>query len=128
MHWICIAASRSPAPLVQPFLTKTHRRIDVRVSAGPREVARWTFSLDSDAGDGQQWREALIRPINRGSTLDISFAIDAPTSPFAEGISGDQRILGLGLRKLIFRSFHDQSRGLLSHRFTSYRREGASPQ
>ena len=46
--------------LVQPFLTRTHRRIDVRVSAGPREVARWTFSLDSDAGDRQQWREALI--------------------------------------------------------------------
>ena len=46
--------------LVQPFLTKTHRRIEVRVSAGPRQVARWTFSLDSDAGDRPQWREALI--------------------------------------------------------------------
>jgi hypothetical protein len=92
--------------LVQPFLTKTHRRIEVRVSAGPREVARWTFSLDSDAGDRPQWREALIRPISRCTTLNISFAIDAPTSPFAEGISGDKRTLDLGLRKLIFRSFH----------------------
>jgi glycosyltransferase involved in cell wall biosynthesis len=92
--------------LVQPFLTKTHRRIEVRVSAGPRQVARWTFSLDSDAGDRPQWREALIRPISRCTTLTISFAIDAPTSPFAEGISGDKRTLGLGLRKLIFRSFH----------------------
>ena len=80
--------------------------LEVRVSAGPRQVARWTFSLDSDAGDRPQWREALIRPISRCTTLTISFAIDAPTSPFAEGISGDKRTLGLGLRKLIFRSFH----------------------
>jgi hypothetical protein len=90
--------------LVQPFLTKTHPRIDVRVCAGPREVAQWTFSLDGEAGGKPQWREALIRPIEGTNTLDISFAIDAPTSPFAEGISGDQRMLGLGLRKLIFRS------------------------
>ena len=90
--------------LVQPFLTKTHPRIDVRVCVGPREVAQWTFSLDGEAGGKPQWREALIRPIEGTNTLDISFAIDAPTSPFAEGISGDQRMLGLGLRKLIFRS------------------------
>ena len=36
--------------LVQPFLTKTHRRIEVRVSAGPREVARWTFSVRQRCG------------------------------------------------------------------------------
>jgi hypothetical protein len=99
----------SPRPavlraLVQPFLTKTHPRIDVRVCAGPREVAQWIFSLDSEAGDRPQWREALVRPIKGTNTLDISFTIDAPTSPFAEGISGDQRMLGLGLRKLLFRS------------------------
>ena len=99
----------SPRPtllraLVQPFLTKTHPRIEVRVCVGRREVAQWIFSLDSEAGDRPQWREALMRPIKGSSALDISFAIDAPTSPFAEGISDDQRTLGLGLRKLLFRS------------------------
>jgi glycosyltransferase involved in cell wall biosynthesis len=90
--------------LVQPFLTKTHRQIDVHVSAGQRKVARWAFSIDSEAGDRPQWREALIRGIKGGRTLNISFAIDAPMSPFAEGISDDRRTLGLGLRKMLFRS------------------------
>jgi hypothetical protein len=92
--------------LVQPFLTKTQRRIEVGVSAGRRQVARWSFDLDSKAGDSPQWREALIRPVKGGGALNISLAIDAPTLPFAEGISDDRRTLGLGLRKLLFRSFN----------------------
>ena len=90
--------------LVQPFLTPTHRRIDVRVSAARRKVARWTFSLDSPLGGRPQWREASIRRTDRGGPLDISFAVDAPASPAAEGISSDGRTLGMGLRRLGFRS------------------------
>ena len=67
-------------------------------------MARWTFRLDSEAAGKPQWRQALIRQIDRGSTLTISFSIDTPTSPVAEGISTDQRTLGMGLRKLLFRS------------------------
>jgi hypothetical protein len=89
--------------LVQPFLTKTHRHIEVRVSSGRRKIARWTFNLDSAAGNRPQWREALIRPVKAAGALNISLTIDAPTSPFAQGISADRRTLGLGLRKLLLR-------------------------
>ena len=92
---------------VQAFLTARHSRIDVRVSAGRRKVARWTFRLDSEAAGKPQWRQALIRQIDRGGTLKISFSIDAPTSPLAQGISSDQRTLGMGLRKLLFYSLND---------------------
>jgi hypothetical protein len=90
--------------LVQPFLTPTHRRIDVRVSAARRKVARWTFSLDSPLGNSPQWREALIRRVDPDRPLDIFFAVDVPASPAAEGISSDGRTLGLGLRRLMFSS------------------------
>jgi hypothetical protein len=93
--------------LVQAFLTARHSRIDVRISAGRRRVARWPFRLDSQAAGNPQWRHALIRPINRDGTLNISFLIDTPTSPFAQGKSGDQRTLGMGLHKLLFYSTSD---------------------
>jgi hypothetical protein len=93
--------------LVQAFLTTTHRRMDVRIFAERRKVARWTFSLDSEAAGSPQWREALIRPINRDGALNVTFSIDTPTSPFAQGISADQRTLGMGLRKLLFCSRND---------------------
>jgi hypothetical protein len=98
---------------VQAFLTARHSRIDVRVSAGRRKVARWTFSLGSEAGGKPQWRQAFIRQINRGDTLKISFSIDAPTSPHAQGISSDQRTLGMGLRKLLFYSLNDSRAKLI---------------
>jgi hypothetical protein len=58
-------------------------------------------------GRQTEWRQALIRQIDRGGTLKISFSIDAPTSPLAQGISSDQRTLGMGLRKLLFYSRND---------------------
>ena len=92
---------------VQAFLTATHSRIHVRVSAGRWKVARWAFRLNSEAACKPQWRQAFIRQINRGDTLKISFSIDAPTSPHVQGISSDQRTLGMGLRKLLFYSPND---------------------
>jgi hypothetical protein len=92
--------------LVQPFLTPTHPRIDVRVSAAGRKVAHWTFSLDAPVTAQPQWREVQIRNrrrADRGDALDISFAIETPTSPRAEGISADGRTLGFGLRTLLIR-------------------------
>ena len=89
--------------LVQPFLTEEHRRIVVRVSVADQEVDRWTFSLDDPEADRPRWREASIqstRPDDPGTALDISFAIDAPSSPLAEGLSTDVRTLGIGLHKM----------------------------
>jgi len=89
--------------LVQPFLTEKHRRIVVCVSVAELEVGRWTFSLDDPEADRPRWCEAFIQttgPGDSGTALDISFAIDAPSSPLAEGLSADARALGIGLHKM----------------------------
>ena len=88
---------------VHPFLTQAHRRISIRVSAAGQEIAQWSFSLDAPEAHEPQWCEASIPARgheDRSGALDISFAVDAPRSPLAEGISADTRTLGLGLRKL----------------------------
>ena len=93
--------------LLQPFLTQTHRRISVRVSTAEGEIAQWTFSIDAPEAAGPRWCEALI-PVRddkyRSRALEITFTIDAPTSPLAEGVSTDPRALGMELRKLFLRT------------------------
>ena len=93
--------------LLQPFLTQTHRRISVRVSTAEGEIAQWTFSIDAPEAAGPRWCEALIPARDdkyRSRALEITFTIDAPTSPLAEGVSTDPRALGVGLRKLFLRT------------------------
>jgi hypothetical protein len=89
--------------MVHPFLTPSHRRISVRVSAAGREIVQWTFCIDAPEAAEPRWCEASIparKHGHRSGALDISFTIDAPTSPLALGMSVDARLLGLGLRKL----------------------------
>ena len=90
---------------LQPFLTQTHRRISIRVSTAEREIAQWTFSLDTPEAAEPRWCEASIPASDdnyRSRALEITFTIDSPTSPLAEGISTEQRTLGMALRKLSF--------------------------
>ncbi len=88
---------------VLPFLTRTHRHISICVSTAEREIAQWTFSFDAPAAAEPRWCEASIPARGdkyRDRALEITFTIDSPTSPLAEGISEDARTLGLALLKL----------------------------
>ncbi len=89
--------------LVQPFLAEKHRRIVVSVSVGEREVDRWVFSLDDPEGDGPRWCEAPVQGTgvkDAGTALDISFTVDAPSSPLAKGPSAKGQALGFRLHKI----------------------------
>lgn len=88
---------------VHPFLTQTHRHISICVSTAEREIAHWSFSFDASRAAEPRWCEASIPARGdkyRSRALEITFTIDSPTSPLAEGISKDARTLGLGLLKL----------------------------
>jgi glycosyltransferase involved in cell wall biosynthesis len=89
------------------FLGRRKTPVCVCVSVAGRKIAEWVFEMAGPQADQPRWLTALLPPHageypNR--TVDISFEVDAPTSPFAEGISGDRRTLGLGLCKLLLTS------------------------
>lgn len=85
------------------FLGKRNAPVSVRVSAAGQQIAEWVFDGVISKADQPRWLTALL-PAHvseyPGRVVDISFEIDAPKSPFAEGLSGDRRMLGLGLCKL----------------------------
>jgi hypothetical protein len=88
---------------VRPFLTRTHRRIGVRVSVAEREIAQWTFRFDAPEAIEPRWCEASLPPRGdkyRGGALEILFTVDSPASPLAEGVSTDGRTLGMAFYKL----------------------------
>lgn len=87
---------------VEPLLTKRYPKLVVSVLAAQREAARWVFDAGAPEGGSPQWRAAPIQcsDIASDDALDISFVIDAPHSPFSEGLSGDARMLGLRLYRL----------------------------
>ncbi len=92
--------------LAVAFLGKRNA-VCVRVSAAGRQIAEWIFDTASSAAGQPRWLSALL-PWHEGDfssrVVDISFEVDAPTSPLAEGLSGDPRTLGLGLYKISLHS------------------------
>ncbi len=88
------------------FLGKRNA-VCIRVSAAGRQIAQWIFDTASSAVGQPRWLSALL-PRHEGDcssrVVDISFEVDAPTSPLAEGLSGDPRTLGLGLCKMSLQS------------------------
>lgn len=89
--------------LALAFRGKGRDSILVRVSVADQPIAEWAF----DTADANQarWLTAELPPL-RGEfpVADIWFDIDEPASPFAEGLSGDRRTLGLALSKLFITS------------------------
>jgi glycosyltransferase involved in cell wall biosynthesis len=89
------------------FLGKGKTPACVRVSAAGRKIAEWVFDTARSQAGQPRWLTAPL-PAHAseypGRIVDISFEVDAPTSPLAEGISGDRRTLGLGLCKLFLTS------------------------
>jgi hypothetical protein len=84
------------------FLGRTKERVCVRVCVADRQIAEWV----SDAKDPQagqfRWMTAVLprHAGERDGRIDISFIVEAPMSPHAEGMSDDRRTLGLALGKL----------------------------
>ena len=87
--------------LISPFISKDHRRLAVRIVVNARKVGEWAFSFDEPEEDGLRWRVVDIGLTGaEADRLQVSFEIDAPTSPHALGLSADPRPLGL-LFKLV---------------------------
>ncbi len=77
-----------------------------RVSVAGRKIAEWVFDMAGSEAAQPRWLTALLpahASEHPGRIVDISFDVDA-TSPLAEGISDDRRMLGLGLCKLFLTS------------------------
>jgi glycosyltransferase involved in cell wall biosynthesis len=78
-----------------------HEGVSVRVSCGGKPIAEWTFTPADAQGGGPRWVSAsLPAPEHLDGALDFVFEIEGASSPFAEGLSHDRRVLGLGLCKL----------------------------
>ena len=89
------------------FLGRRETPACVAVFAAGRKLAEWVFDTAGSQAGQPRWLTALLPAQGSeypGHIVDISFEVDAPTSPFAEGMSGDRRTLGLGLRKLLLTS------------------------
>jgi hypothetical protein len=84
------------------FVGRTRDRTCVRVCVAGRQIAEWVFDAKDDVASQPRWMMAALPRHERGADgrIDISFVVEGPTSPFAEGLSGDRRALGLGMRML----------------------------
>jgi len=78
-----------------------HEGVNVRVHCGDRLIAEWKFTPAQARDGGPHWVSApLPAPDHLQDVLDFVFEIEGATSPYAEGLSHDSRVLGLGLCKL----------------------------
>jgi glycosyltransferase involved in cell wall biosynthesis len=75
--------------------------LNVRVYCGDERIAEWKFGSADPEGNQPRW---LSAPLPASESLDdileFIFEIEGATSPYAGGLSGDRRVLGLGLLKL----------------------------
>ncbi|EJN16178.1 hypothetical protein PMI42_00276 [Bradyrhizobium sp. YR681] len=78
-----------------------HEGVNIRVRCGGRPIAEWSFTPAEAQGGGPRWvSAALPAPGHLEAVLDFVFEIDGASSPHAEGLSHDRRVLGLGLCRL----------------------------
>ena len=85
------------------YLGKRKDAVCVRVSAAGQQIAEWVFDAGESETSEPRWLTAVLPPHDGdypGRATEISFRVDAPISPHAEGLSVDPRTLGLGLCKL----------------------------
>jgi arabinofuranosyltransferase len=84
--------------LARPFVTPAHPAVEVSVEVNGTPVGHLGFALGQP--DGPQ---AVFMPravLERRMPPEIRLTIADPVSPLALGISSDDRLLGLGLRRL----------------------------
>lgn len=81
----------------QAFVAENHPSVTVTVLAENEAVGVWKFDIASSAKNSSV---TIPRRLLSREALDFTFLIDAPASPSSLGISGDGRLLGLGLSKI----------------------------
>jgi glycosyltransferase involved in cell wall biosynthesis len=75
--------------------------VNVRVYCGDQRIAEWKFSSEEPEGNRPHWLSAPLPASEEpDGILQLVFEIEGATSPYAEGLSGDRRLLGFGLFKL----------------------------
>jgi hypothetical protein len=85
---------------VKPFLTRSHSRIEVSLTANGVSVAMWPFDSAQLRGRKWLWCQAEI-PEDIAATGDIRLVLDinSPASPLELGLSTDPRKLGIALHQ-----------------------------
>lgn len=74
--------------------------VNVRVRCGDTQIAEWNFSSATEGGRARWLSAPLPGPEQLGDVLEFVFEVEGSTSPHAEGLSDDRRLLGLGVFKL----------------------------
>jgi glycosyltransferase involved in cell wall biosynthesis len=91
-----------------------HEGVNVRVDCGDKRIAEWTFTPAEANGGQPRWFSApLPGPGHLESVLNFSFEIEGASSPYAEGLSHDKRLLGLGVCKLSIAEVAEGSASLI---------------
>jgi glycosyltransferase involved in cell wall biosynthesis len=85
---------------VLPFLTRSHPRVGVSLTANSVPVAEWSFDAARPDDREWSWRHVQIpEEITASGEIQIVLSIRSPASPEDLGLSIDSRKLGIALRK-----------------------------
>jgi glycosyltransferase involved in cell wall biosynthesis len=74
--------------------------LKVRVYCDDETIAEWKFGSTADSSQPRWFSALLPARQHLDEVLELAFEIEGPTSPYAEGLSQDKRLLGIGLYKL----------------------------
>jgi hypothetical protein len=75
--------------------------VNVRVYCDDEPIAAWKFGSTAAESSRPRWFSAPLPASDRlNEVLKLVFEIEGSTSPYAEGLSQDKRLLGMGLYKL----------------------------
>jgi hypothetical protein len=75
--------------------------VNVRVYCDDEPIAEWKFGSAAAESGQPRWLSAPLPASERlHEVLKLAFEIEGATSPYAEGLSQDKRLLGMGLCKL----------------------------
>jgi hypothetical protein len=85
---------------VRPFLTAARSRFDVSLTANAVPVAKWSFDAKRHGDCDWSWRHIRIPDsVTANGDIQIVLNISSPVSPKELGLSGDNRKLGIALRR-----------------------------
>jgi glycosyltransferase involved in cell wall biosynthesis len=74
--------------------------LKVRVYCDDEPIAEWKFGSTADSSQPRWFSAPLPASDRLDEVLKLDFEIEGATSPYSEGLSQDQRLLGMGLYKL----------------------------